>query len=212
MESTFGSRVREYRKFKGLSQTAFAEQCGLEQGNITQMEKGTEPKQSNVAKIIGGFPDLNPDWLLLGTGPMLRDGRILTPAADVPSESPRINSDRELVRVMTEEDIRISDPSGPPYRMRRATRTPEEEIEYLRAELLRERQAHERTRERHEADRNQNHERETLLIKRLGGKTDASADAADTEDEQPVMVAHVNHSYVEPAIEPARIVVTGFVV
>jgi transcriptional regulator with XRE-family HTH domain len=79
MESTFGSRVREYRKFKGLSQTAFAEQCDLEQGNITQMEKGTEPKQSNVAKIISGYPDLSPDWLLLGTGPMLRDNRTLTP-------------------------------------------------------------------------------------------------------------------------------------
>lgn len=81
MESTFASRVFEFRRFKGLSQKAFAERCDLEQGNITQMEKGTEPKQSNITKLITGFPDLSADWLLLGNGPMLRDGRSLEPAA-----------------------------------------------------------------------------------------------------------------------------------
>lgn len=87
MESTFASRVLAFRKHKGLSQQAFAEQCGLEQGNITQMERGTDPKSGNMAKIIAGFPDLNPDWLLLGHGTMLRDGRELTrlPADPAPA-------------------------------------------------------------------------------------------------------------------------------
>jgi transcriptional regulator with XRE-family HTH domain len=80
MESTFASRVFEFRRFKGLSQKAFAERCDLEQGNITQMEKGTEPKQSNITKLIAGFPDLSADWLLLGNGPMLRNGQALTPS------------------------------------------------------------------------------------------------------------------------------------
>jgi transcriptional regulator with XRE-family HTH domain len=79
METTFAGRVLEYRKRKGLSQQAFADQCGLEQGNISQMEKGTEPKQSNVTKLLAGFPDLSPDWLLMGTGQMLRGGVELTP-------------------------------------------------------------------------------------------------------------------------------------
>lgn len=90
MEHSFASRVLAFRKLKGLSQQAFAERCGLEQGNVSQMEKGTEPKQSNVTKLVLGFPDLNPDWLLLGTGSMLRDGRNLTPAAppDEPTPTP----------------------------------------------------------------------------------------------------------------------------
>lgn len=79
METTFASRVRRYRQDKGLSQQAFAELCGLTQGNIAHMENGTEPKQSNVSKLLAGLPDLSPDWLLIGTGPMLRDGRALTP-------------------------------------------------------------------------------------------------------------------------------------
>jgi transcriptional regulator with XRE-family HTH domain len=87
METSFAQRVLAFRKHKGLSQQAFAEQCGLEQGNVSQMEKGTEPKQSNVSKLVAGFPDLNADWLLMGTGPMLKDGRALTqlPAALPPA-------------------------------------------------------------------------------------------------------------------------------
>ena len=89
MESTFASRVRQYRQGKGLSQQAFAELCGLTQGNIAHMENGTEPKQSNVSKLLAGLPSLNPDWLLMGSGPMLRDGRSLTPAPpDEPTPTP----------------------------------------------------------------------------------------------------------------------------
>ncbi|GAA4393338.1 helix-turn-helix transcriptional regulator [Hymenobacter koreensis] len=82
MDTTFASRVKQFREFKGLAQQAFAERCQLTQGNVSQMEQGTEPKQSNVAKIISGFPDLNPDWLLLGKGNMLRDGRNLSVAEE----------------------------------------------------------------------------------------------------------------------------------
>jgi transcriptional regulator with XRE-family HTH domain len=81
MQSTFADRVKGFRKHKKLSQAAFAEQCGLEQGNITQMENGTEPKQSNISKLISGFPDLNAHWLLTGAGEMLADGRTLTAVA-----------------------------------------------------------------------------------------------------------------------------------
>ena len=91
MENTFASRVKEYRLSKGLSQTAFAQQCGLEQGNITQMEKGTEPKQRNITKLMTGFPDLSPDWLLLGIGSMLRDGKALAPLTRVKDDPPVVS-------------------------------------------------------------------------------------------------------------------------
>lgn len=96
MESSFASRVKLFRAEKQLSQAAFAERCGLTQGNITHMEGGKEPLQSNVGKLIAGFPDLNPDWLLLGTGPMLRDGRTLTPAP-VAEPKPRYTTAADTV-------------------------------------------------------------------------------------------------------------------
>lgn len=92
MENTFADRVREYRKHQELSQQAFAARGGLEQGNITQMEKGTEPKQRNVSKLLAGFPDLSPSWLLLGTGPMLLNGREAPPPPSRPAPTPGLTS------------------------------------------------------------------------------------------------------------------------
>lgn len=92
METSFASRVRTFRESKGLAQAAFAERCGLAQGNVSQMEQGTEPKQSNVSKILVGFPDLSPDWLLTGNGPMLRDGRGLTPVTKEASTETRVTT------------------------------------------------------------------------------------------------------------------------
>lgn len=112
MESTFASRVKQFRQHKGLSQQAFAEQCGLTQGNVAHMESGTEPKQSNVSKLTAGFPDVNPDWLLNGDGPMLRDGRTLSQLPpQVPSHfeeaKPRptwnVTSDSEELRQVKDE-------------------------------------------------------------------------------------------------------------
>lgn len=169
------------------------------------------PGQEILAAIARQYPAIDTKWLLFGEGEPFPNGRYNEkPAAQAPSESERINSDRELMRMMTEEDIRASDPSGPPYRMRRITRTPEEEIEYLRAELLRERQAHERTRERHEADRNQSHERETQLIVTIGnlGKPEASADAADDYEPAPMAISYrspeAQTNYVFQRYEPKK--------
>jgi transcriptional regulator with XRE-family HTH domain len=99
MDSTFATRVKEFRQFKRLSQDAMAEQCGLIQGNVAQMEKGTDPKQSNVAKLLAGFPDLNPDWLLLGSGTMLRGAQELTLVKPNFSQTEKIKElERELAR------------------------------------------------------------------------------------------------------------------
>ena len=112
MESTFASRVKQFRQLKSLSQQAFAEQCDLAQGNIAHMESGTEPKQSNVSKLIAGFPDLNPDWLLNGTGSMLRDGRALAqlppPVPSKLEEQPRpgyfrVTADNEELKQVKDE-------------------------------------------------------------------------------------------------------------
>lgn len=184
MESTFASRVKEFRKFKGLSQEAFAERCGLEQGNITQMERGTDPKSSNAAKIIGAYPDLSSDWLLLGTGPMLRDGRALTPRVV-----------EEPARVSAAGLLALSPPTPEEWRAL------QRENQELREQLARKEGALVAV----EEDR-------TWLRKQIGGKTEASADAADEDSPLPVMEANRNHDYVPaPAIEQRPYVAAGFV-
>jgi len=156
MESTFANRVKQFRQHKGLSQQAFAEQCGLTQGNIAHMENGTEPKQSNVSKLTAGFPDLNPDWLLNGNGPMLRDGRTLTavPADQLP---PQVPSKHE-----------VAEPSQPYWRVA----SDSEELKQVKSE---------RDNLREQVSRLLNLLESATPFARpsaAGGKTEASADAA----------------------------------
>ena len=40
----------------------------------------SKPSYDTLSGIMSGYPALNPDWLMLGKGEMLRDGRALTPA------------------------------------------------------------------------------------------------------------------------------------
>jgi len=48
----FGARVRDLRRHKGLTQTAFAEQCGLHRAYINTVEHGKRNSTLRVMAII----------------------------------------------------------------------------------------------------------------------------------------------------------------
>jgi transcriptional regulator with XRE-family HTH domain len=81
MESTPGKRMLQWREFKGISITELSRLAGINVTTISQAEspkgKVSNPSYDTLTKMLTAFPDLNPDWLLLGAGPMLRDGRAL---------------------------------------------------------------------------------------------------------------------------------------
>ncbi len=81
METTPGKRVRMFREAKGYkTASAFAEAAGLKVATLSSIETDrTSPSFDILATLANSFPDLNTDWLLTGAGPMLRDGRVLTP-------------------------------------------------------------------------------------------------------------------------------------
>lgn len=86
MESTPGSRLAEWREFKGMTLAEMASITGISKTTINTVEQSgsSKPSYDTISRVLAGFPDLNPDWLLLGTGPMVR-GRGLTPATPVVS-------------------------------------------------------------------------------------------------------------------------------
>jgi transcriptional regulator with XRE-family HTH domain len=88
MESTPGSRLAEWREFKGLTLVEMASITGISKTTINTVEQSgsSKPSYDTISRVLAGFPDLNPDWLLLGTGPMVR-GRVLTPAPAAPVAS-----------------------------------------------------------------------------------------------------------------------------
>lgn len=92
MESTPGKRMQIWREFKGITSTALSQATGINLTTISQAEnpkgKVSNPSYDTLTKMLVAYPDLNPDWLLLGTGPMLRGGRSLAPAPALTTEAP----------------------------------------------------------------------------------------------------------------------------
>ena len=63
-------RLKQFRHKLGLNQEDFGKLLELGQGGVSAMEKGTSVLTLlTIYKLLG--QGLNPDWLLLGKGPML---------------------------------------------------------------------------------------------------------------------------------------------
>lgn len=101
MESTIGARIKQLRKAKKLSAEEMASIADVGASAIYGLEKdANNPSFDVLQRLIGHFRDLNPDWLFLGTGPMLRDGRGLTPVVTEETQTTkgaqlRVNRDDE---------------------------------------------------------------------------------------------------------------------
>ncbi|MBA2689638.1 MAG: helix-turn-helix transcriptional regulator [Burkholderiales bacterium] len=66
---TIGSRIKEVRKERGLSQVELANLAGVKQSSISELERG-ESKQPNAANLlkISRLLGVSPDWLIHGKG------------------------------------------------------------------------------------------------------------------------------------------------
>lgn len=85
-------RLLQYIKYKGIKPARFEKDLGLSNGYLgTQKRRNADLGESIVVKIINYCRDINISWLLMGEGPMLRDGAgdpIVTDTPKAP-EQPR---------------------------------------------------------------------------------------------------------------------------
>lgn len=69
---SINERIKEVRKARGLSQTAFAERLGTTRGVITNLEgEKTEPNEPFIKLICKEF-NIDGDWLRTGDGEMMQ--------------------------------------------------------------------------------------------------------------------------------------------
>jgi transcriptional regulator with XRE-family HTH domain len=77
-----GLRLKEFRKFKNISQKELAEILECSQPNLSKIENGDIGVSKSLSeKLFNEFMDLNPSWLLLGSGFMLQkpyDGPVIS--------------------------------------------------------------------------------------------------------------------------------------
>jgi DNA-binding XRE family transcriptional regulator len=73
MESTFGSRLKEFRATTGLNQEEFGKKIGLARTTISNVEIDKYViNVQNLILLIQAFPKLNIYWLLINMGNMIR--------------------------------------------------------------------------------------------------------------------------------------------
>lgn len=71
--ATTKQRILQYIDFKCIDRTIFFQQTGLKRGLLDADKLKSTVSDVFIAKILATYPDLNPDWLITGQGPMLRD-------------------------------------------------------------------------------------------------------------------------------------------
>lgn len=69
-ENTISERLREFSQSEGLNNRQFEIRCGLYNGYVKDVGKGSRVGIDNLASIVEQFPHLSLNWLLLGQGPM----------------------------------------------------------------------------------------------------------------------------------------------
>jgi transcriptional regulator with XRE-family HTH domain len=134
MESTPGKRLLEWREYKGITLAEMARITGVSKSTINTVEQSgsSNPSYDTITKVLGSFPDLSPDWLLLGNGPMLRGGRELTPAPTVAAEpAPRYTSAEETVEEANTL-IKLAETEADNRQLRQRLEDAREEILWLR--------------------------------------------------------------------------------
>jgi len=76
--STIKQRILQYLEYKGISKYDFYKKTGVSNGVLSQKGGLSE---DNIFKFISYYVEVDPEWLLTGKGPMLRDDkRVAKPA------------------------------------------------------------------------------------------------------------------------------------
>ena len=89
-----GARIKAFRESRGLTQKDIfqATHGEVKQTSLSAIENNqAKPGFDTLAALLAAYPGLSSDWLLLGAGPMLRDGRALTPRP-APEPTPGLTS------------------------------------------------------------------------------------------------------------------------
>ena len=87
-------RLRRFMSAEAMNSTQLANELEIQSSGISHILSGrNKPSYDFVTKLLNKFPNLNPDWLLLGRGPMHRDEiRRKVEVASVPQETPSVSS------------------------------------------------------------------------------------------------------------------------
>lgn len=105
-------RLLDYLNYKGIAPTRYEKDIGMSNGYIRTMSKrNADLGETIVNNIINNSPDLNPLWLILGQGSMLKSNRDAhtdaTSSAELPPGPCQQCEIREKLIKQQEESIEL---------------------------------------------------------------------------------------------------------
>ena len=74
MENSVNQRLKQVIEKSDLSVNAFAKRVDVPQRTLSHtLNRGSEPSTKTLNAVLSAFPEVNPDWLLTGSGEMYTD-------------------------------------------------------------------------------------------------------------------------------------------
>ncbi|EKY07787.1 hypothetical protein [Capnocytophaga sp. oral taxon 380] len=77
-------RILQFIDYKGISKLSFYREVGLSNGFL---DKNKSVGTDNLVKILKSYPEIEPLWLLLGEGEMLKKGTVVIDNSNVKSKN-----------------------------------------------------------------------------------------------------------------------------
>lgn len=88
-------RIIQILELKGIAKENFYVKIGMTSASFRGNAKKTPLNSTAIENILSIIPDLNPDWLLTGKGPMLRESSL----KEVPLQLP-LQPNTEIIQVL----------------------------------------------------------------------------------------------------------------
>ncbi len=104
IQTTFGNRLKQFRKAHKMSGEELGEVIGVGRGQISHIENDkTLPTLEGFIKLLTAFPELDGNWLACGIGEMLRQ----EPAPEISMEATNCWKLLELERAKSQTYLDI---------------------------------------------------------------------------------------------------------
>ncbi|MDY0280314.1 MAG: hypothetical protein RBR35_07120 [Salinivirgaceae bacterium] len=108
------NRLNAYITQKGLKRQQFEAICGMSNGYFgKQLTRNADIGESILTSILDNCPDINPEWLVLGNGQMLKSkAEFAPPPIEPPPPGPAVESTQVIAyleRKITEKETELKE-------------------------------------------------------------------------------------------------------
>ena len=104
--TTVAQRIEQLIESSGLKTGDFANRVGIQKSAVSHLTSGrNKPSFEVISNMLIAFPELNPDWLILGIEPMLRDAN----HTDIVSKTSQKTIDDEAILPLSSQKDLLND-------------------------------------------------------------------------------------------------------